>query len=154
MNDDFYQETAGKFIFSVKKGFLYIEDDVWTNIMDGDARVGVTDFLQRRGGDVVFVGLPEIGSTAKRGEEVSSFETIKAVVSITSPLDGTITDVNSVLNDKPELINKDPYGEGWIASISPFHLEEDKRHLITAEKYFELMKSNIKNELKSKNREA
>jgi len=52
------------------------------------------------------------------------------------------------------LINKDPYGEGWIASIYPFHLEEDKRHLITAEKYFELMKSKIKDELKRSKKEV
>ncbi len=154
MNDDFYRETADKFIFRVKKGLLYTEDNVWTKIVDEQARFGVTDFLQRRGGDVVFVELPKKESTARRGEEVSSFETIKAVVSIASPFDGAITEVNSALSEKPELINKDPYGEGWIASISPFHLEEDKRHFLTAEKYFELMKSKINEELKKTKREA
>jgi glycine cleavage system H protein len=59
-----------------------------------------------------------------------------------------------MLKDKPELINEDPYGEGWIALISPSHLEEDKLHLMTAEKYFELMKSQIREELKSRKREV
>ena len=153
MSGDFYQEVVDKFIFSVKKGFLYTEDDVWAKIKDGEAQFGVTDFLQRRGGDVTFVELPKKGSTVRRGEEISSFETIKAVVSIASPFDGVITEVHTILNDKPELINEDPYGEGWIALISPSHLEEDKQYLMTAEKYFELMKSRI-NELKSSKREV
>ena len=149
MSDDFYQEVAEKFIFSVKKGFLYTENDVWTEIKGGEAQFGVTDFLQRRGGDVVFIELPQKGSTVKRGAEICRFETIKAVVSIASPFDGVIKEVNTTLNDKPELINEDPYGEGWIASISLSYLDEDKGYLMTAEKYFELMKSKIKDELKS-----
>jgi len=147
MSDDFYQEVADKFIFTVKKGLLYTENDVWTKIEDGEAQIGVTDFLQRRSGDVTFVELPKKGSIIRREEEeIFSYETIKAIVSIASPFDGIITEVNTVLKDKPELINEDPYGEGWIATISPSHLEEDKRYLMTAEKYFELMKSKIKDE--------
>lgn len=153
MSDDFYQEVADKFIFNVKKGILYSEDDVWAKIKDGEAQFGVTDFLQRRGGDVTFVELPKKGSSVRRGEEIFSFETIKAVVSIASPFDGVITEVHTILKDKPELINEDPYGEGWIALIAPSHLEEDKQYLMTAEKYFELMKSRI-NELKSSTREV
>ncbi len=154
MNDDFYQEVADKFIFTVKKGFLYTEDNVWTDVLNGEARFGATDFLQRRGGDVVFVELPKEGSNVRQGAEVSSFETIKAVVSIASPLAGIITEVNSALNDKPELINKDPFGEGWIASIRPANLEEDKTRLMTAEKYFELMKSKIQAEMKRSKKET
>jgi len=147
MSDDFYQEVADKFIFTVKKGLFYTENDVWTKIKDGEAQIGVTDFLQRRSGDVTFVELPKKGSIIRREEEeIFSYETIKAIVSIASPFDGIITEVNTMLKDKPELINEDPYGEGWIATISPSHLEEDKRYLMTAEKYFELMKSKIKDE--------
>ncbi len=149
MSDDFYQEVADKFIFSVKKGLLYTENDVWIRISGGEAQFGVTDFLQRRVGDVTFVELPKNGSTVRRGEEIFSFETIKAVVSTDSPFDGVITKVNSALNDNPELLNQDPYGEGWIALISPSNLEEDKRYLMNAESYFELMKSKIKHEQKS-----
>ena len=153
MSDDFYQEVADKFIFNVKKGLLYTEDDVWAKIKNCEAQFGVTDFLQRRGGDVTFVELPKKGSTVRRGEEISNFETIKAVLPIASPFYGIITEVNTILNEKPELINQDPYGEGWIALISLSHLEEDKQYLMTAEKYFELMKSRI-NELKGSKREV
>ena len=147
MSDDFYQEVADKFIFIVKKDLLYTENDVWTKIKDGEAQIGVTDFLQRRSGDVTFVELPKKGSPVRREEEeISSFETIKAIVAIASPFNGVITEVNTMLKDKPELINEDPYGEGWIAIISPSHLEEEKKYLFSAEKYFELMKSKIKDE--------
>ncbi len=148
MNDDFYQEAVDKFIFRVKKGLLYTKDDLWIDIKEGKANFGVADFLQRRSGDVTFVELPEKGSTVKKGEEISSFETIKSVVAIASPFDGVVTEVNTTLNDKPELINEDPYGVGWIASIATSHLEEEKRCLMTAEQYFELMKSKIKDEQK------
>ena len=144
MSDEFYQEVVDKFIFTVKKDFLYTENDVWINIKDDKAQIGVTDFLQRRGGDAVFVELPKRGSNVRRLEEIANFETIKAVLSVMSPFNGVITEVNTSLNDKPELINEDPYGEGWLVLISPSNLQEEKRHLMTAEKYFELMKSKIK----------
>ncbi len=147
MSDDFYQEVADKFIFTVKKSLLYTENDVWIEIRNSKAKIGITDFLQRQGGDAVFVELPQKGKTVRRGDEISSFETIKAVVSITSPFDSTVTEVNSTLNDKPELINENPYGEGWLVIVSPLHFEEDRQYLMTAEKYFELMKSKIKDEL-------
>ena len=148
MSDEFYQEVADKFIFNVKKGLLYSEDDVWIRIKDSEAQIGVTDFLQRRGGDAIFVELPKTGSKVSRLEEIANFETIKAVLSVISPFNGVIAEVNTLLNDKPELINEDPYGEGWLVLISPSNLEEDKGHLMTAEKYFELMKSKINDELK------
>ncbi len=146
MIEDFYQETADKFIFTVKKGLLYTESDVWVQIKENGSLIGVTDFLQKRGGDAVFVQLPQIGKPVRRGDEISSFETIKAVVSVISPLDGVVSEINSTLNERPELINQDPYGEAWLILVSPSNFEEDKRHLITSEQYFELMKSKIKNE--------
>jgi len=114
----------------------------------------VTDFLQRRGGDAVFVELPKKGSNVRRLEEIAKFETIKAVLSVISPFNGVIIEVNTSLNDKPELINEDPYGVGWLVLISPSNLQEDKRHLMTAEKYFELLKSKIKDEHKSSRKEV
>ncbi|MHA2434071.1 MAG: glycine cleavage system protein H [Candidatus Thorarchaeota archaeon] len=154
MSDEYYREVADKFIFTVKKNLLYTENDVWINIKDGKAQIGVTDFLQRRGGDAVFVELPKKGSNVRRLEEIANFETMKTVLSVISPFNGVITEVNTSLNDKPELINEDPYGVGWLVLISPSNLQEDKRHLMTAEKYFELMKSKIKDEHKTSRKEV
>ena len=146
MDEDFYKEVADKFIFKVKKDLLYTESDIWVKTQDNGSLIGITDFLQKRAGDAIFVELPQEGMTVKRGDEISSLETIKAIVSVTSPLNGVVAEVNSTLKAKPELVNEDPYGEAWLILISPTHLEEDRQSLMTAEKYFELMKSKIKNE--------
>ena len=146
MDEEFYQESVDKFIFKVKKGLLYGENDAWVRTQGDRSLIGITDFLQRRGGDVVFVELPQKGKTVRRGDEISSLETIKAIVTVTSPLNGIIAEVNSALSDKPELINEDPYSDGWLAVVSPSNFDEDRQYLMSAEKYFELMKSKIKNE--------
>ena len=147
MDEEFYQESVDKFIFKVKKGLLYGENDAWVRTQGDRSLIGITDFLQRRGGDVVFVELPQKGKTVRRGDEISSLETIKAIVTVTSPLNGIIAEVNSALSDKPELINEDPYSDGWLAVVSPSNFDEDRQYLMSAEKYFELMKSRIKNEI-------
>ncbi|MFH0896921.1 MAG: glycine cleavage system protein GcvH [Candidatus Bathyarchaeota archaeon] len=148
MSDEFYQTVADKFIFKVKKGLLYTEDDIWVNVKGETFRIGVTDFFQRRGGDVVYLELPKANDNVKRQEEVVKFETIKAVSTIKSPLDGTVIEVNTLLSDKPELINEDPYGKGWLILISPSNLKDNIGRLLSAEKYFEFMNSKIKDDLK------
>lgn len=154
MSDDFYQEIADKFIFTVKKGLLYTENDVWIEIRNGKAKIGVTDFFQRRLGDAIFVELPSAEDAVKQNEPFGAVESIKAVVDLVTPLNGTVKEINQKLRDNPEPLNNDPYGEGWLVLVSPSNLKEDKRHLMTAEKYFELMKSKIKDELKKSKKEA
>ena len=154
MSEDFYQEVADKFIFTVKKGLLYTENDVWIEIKNGEAKIGVTDFFQRRLGDVVFMELPSAGDVVKENAPFGAVESIKSVVDVVTPLNGTVKEVNEKLRDNPEHLNSEPFGEGWLALISPSNLEEDKQHLMTAEKYFELMKSKIQYELKKSKQEA
>ncbi|MCJ7770504.1 glycine cleavage system protein GcvH [Candidatus Bathyarchaeota archaeon] len=148
MSDEFYQTVEDKFIFKVKKGLLYTEDDVWVKVEGKSARIGVTDFFQRRGGDIVYIVLPKVKVKVEKEEESIQFETIKAVSTIKSPLSGTIESVNDALNDRPELVNEDPYGEGWLIVVTPQKLKENLAKLLTAEKYFELMKVKIKDDLK------
>jgi glycine cleavage system H protein len=154
MSEEFYQTVADKFIFKVKKDLLYTEDDVWVNVEGESARIGVTDFFQRRGGDIVYIVLPNVNDKVEIQEEFTQFETIKAVSTIKSPLRGTIENVNDTLNDKPELVNEDPYGEGWLIIITPQKLKEDLTKLLTAEKYFDLMKLKIKDDLKKNKQKA
>ncbi|MCJ7635327.1 glycine cleavage system protein H, partial [Candidatus Bathyarchaeota archaeon] len=108
----------------------------------------------RRLGDVVFVELQSAGNTVKQNEPFGSVESIKAVVDVVTPLNGNVEEINEKLTDNPEHLNSEPYGEGWLALISPSNFEEDKQHLMTAEKYFELMKSKIKDDLKKSKKEA
>jgi len=112
MSEDFYNLTADKFIFKVARDRYYSEKDVWAKKEDSLVRVGVTDFFQRRGGDIVYMELPETGKEVKKHGEMAQLETIKAILSAEFPLGGVVNDVNSQLLDKPETVNEDPYGDG------------------------------------------
>jgi glycine cleavage system H protein len=154
MSAEYFQILADKFIFTVKKGFLYTENETWVKIENERVRVGVTDFFQRRGGDVIYIELPQVGSTVMLSEEITQVESIKTVSSINSPVEGTIVEVNSTLTNKPEAINEDPYGKGWLVLILPSNIKKDTQQLLTAKKYFELMKKKIEDELKRSKQET
>jgi len=143
-----------KFIFTVKRGLLYTENDTWVKLENGHMRVGLTDFFQRRVGDVVYIDYPEVGSKVTKSEAIAQLESIKIVSSITSPLEGTLVEVNQTLNDKPEMINEDPYERGWLVLVSPFNLTKTLDQLLTAERYFELMKVKLANEMKQRKKES
>ena len=150
MSSEFYEMAADKFIFKVKKGLLYTKNDVWIRQENGSIRLGITDLIQRRGGDIIFVQLPKVGDQVGRVEEVVQLETIKTVMDIKSPIEGTVSQINNILDAKPERINEDPYGEGWLLIISASNMDRDREELMTDEKYFELMKTKIEDELKKK----
>lgn len=86
---------------------------------DGTVTVGITDHAQDLLGDMVFVELPEIGRTVKAGQECAVVESVKAASDVYSPVTGEIVAMNEALSDSPELVNKDPYGEGWMMRIRP-----------------------------------
>lgn len=86
--------------------------------LDGStARVGISDFAQDSLGDVVFVQLPEVGATVDAGASISEVESTKSVSDIYAPVSGTVTAVNEALTTQPELVNSDPYGEGWMFEV-------------------------------------
>lgn len=139
----FLETRQGKFKFLVpKNGYYFNENDCWARIEGGVARVGVSDFLQQQGGDVTFLELPETGKKIALFEELASLETMKTVIPLISPLQGTVRAVNAQLLEKPELINQSPYHLGWIAELEVETLESDL--LLTGPAYFELLKEKIK----------
>ena len=140
-----YTHQADKFVFHVRKDLLYSRDEVWVKAEGDHVRVGVTDFAQRRGGDIVFAEISKKGTHVKRGEPLGSYETVKVVQDILSPVDGVITEINPIIDSKPEIINKDPYESGWLAVMKP---ESGVEGLLSAEEYFELMKVKVAEELK------
>ena len=85
---------------------------------DGTATIGITDHAQEELGDVVFVELPEVGATIEAGDSFGTVESVKAVSDLYTPVGGEVVEVNSSLEDSPEKINDDPYGEGWIVKLS------------------------------------
>lgn len=96
----------------------YTKDHEWVRIAGGVARIGITDYAQDALGDIVFVQLPEVGATVGSGDSFSEIESTKSVNDVYAPVTGTVTSVNEALRDRPELLNSDPYGEGWICEIT------------------------------------
>ena len=140
-----YTYQADKFVFHVRKDLLYSRDEVWVKAEGDHVRIGLTDFAQRRGGDIVFAEAQPVGTRVVSGGLLGSYESIKLVQDIISPIDGDITETNQLFDSSPEFINSDPYGEGWVAVIKPTSGVEG---LLSAEEYFELMKVKVVDELK------
>ncbi len=98
----------------------YSEDHEWALVTpEGEVRVGITDYAQDALGDVVFVKLPDVGDAVTAGESFGEVESTKSVSDVYAPVTGTVVQVNLELNDAPNRLNDDPYGEGWICVIEP-----------------------------------
>lgn len=96
----------------------FTEDHEWIELhSDGTATIGITDFAQQQLGDLVYVEVPEVGTAIIKGEDVSVIESVKAASDLIAPVTGTIIEVNSQLDDEPELVNEDPMGAGWFIKI-------------------------------------
>ncbi|MCW3997551.1 MAG: glycine cleavage system protein GcvH [Candidatus Bathyarchaeota archaeon] len=135
-----------KWTFHVPTDRVYNENDCWAKFDDVITTIGITDFLQNMIGDIVFVELPEIGSRVEQFGEVGSFEGMKAVLDLISPVSGVVKKVNEELNEKPELLNQDPYGKGWFVEVEAVDFETEKEFLLGPHAYFEVMKRKIEQE--------
>ncbi|MFB6192566.1 MAG: glycine cleavage system protein GcvH [Haloarculaceae archaeon] len=105
--------------FEVPEDCRYLETHEWARDEDGTVRVGISDFAQDELGDVVFVELPSEGEAVTAGEPFGVVESIKAVSDLYAPVSGTVAAANERLFDEPELVNEDPFGDGWMLSIEP-----------------------------------
>jgi glycine cleavage system H protein len=115
----------------------YTNDHEWARSEDGAVRVGITDFAQDALGDVVFVSLPAAGSTVKKGDTLGEIESTKSVSEIYAPISGEVVAVNADLAGEPQKVNEDPYGDGWICTISP-SAPGELDDLLDAQSYREL----------------
>ena len=97
----------------------YTKEHEWVRAEAGTARVGITDYAQDNLGDVVFVQLPEVGAVLEAGDVMGEIESTKSVSEIYAPVAGEVTEVNLALEDEPQLVNGDPYGEGWMVVLAP-----------------------------------
>ncbi len=122
----------------VKDNLLYTETHEWVEIIGDEAVIGITDYAQHELGDIVYVELPEIGDNVERGEGFGSIEAVKAVEDILSPISGEVIAINEELEDVPEIINKDAFGDGWIMKLKIADKNE-LEDLINAEKYKQLI---------------
>ena len=104
---------------NVPDDLKYSEDHEWVRQEGAKVRFGITDYAQDALGDVVFVQVPAVGSVVTRGASISEVESTKSVSDIYAPVSGTVVEANEELDDGPQRLNEDPYGEGWIAVIEP-----------------------------------
>ncbi len=118
------------------KGIKYHKEHTWAKIEGNKATVGITDYAQEALGDIVYIELPEAGSAVSAGESMSEIESTKATSPVISPVTGTVTEVNTALEDEPEIINPDPYGKGWIAIVEI----SKETELLDAASYDEFLK--------------
>jgi glycine cleavage system H protein len=110
---------AGSERGAIPEDLRYTEDHGWARDDGGLVRVGITDFAQGALGDVVFVTTPEVGATVAAGEPMGELESTKSVADVVAPVSGLVEAVNERLDGEPELVNADPYGDGWIALVRP-----------------------------------
>jgi glycine cleavage system H protein len=120
--------------FDVPDDLSYLESHEWTTTDDDTVRIGVSDFAQDELGDVVFVELPAVGDEIEAGSAFGVVESIKAVSDLYAPISGEVTAVNEELFDQPELVNDDPFGDGWMLEVEPSD-ETEFDELLSADEY-------------------
>jgi glycine cleavage system H protein len=105
--------------YEVREGLYYHKEHFWAKIEDGLVRFGATDYGQKALKEIVFVELLEVGDEVKQNDAYGTLESVKAVVDLIAPVSGTVKEVNEALMDNPDAINKDPYGNGWLITVTP-----------------------------------
>lgn len=146
---EFLEYTLDKFTFRVATDRYYNADGVWAKEENGQVTIGLSDFLQQRSGDIAFAEVAEPGTELGSGDEVANVETIKIDISLPSPVSGTVTETNPAMEMEPEVINEDPYGEGWLAIVEASNWPADRARLLNPQAYYEHMVAEAEEEAKN-----
>ncbi|MGV8074674.1 MAG: glycine cleavage system protein GcvH [Syntrophobacteraceae bacterium] len=120
----------------------YTKDHEWARTEGDKVRIGITDYAQDRLGDIVFVEVSEVGASIKKGEQCGTLESVKAVSEVFMPVGGQIVSINTSLKESPELVNANPYGDGWMAEVKPENPNEID-DLMSGDAYLEMLKGMI-----------
>jgi len=147
---DYLEFRVDKFVFKVAVDCLYSEEGVWVKLEEPYVRIGISDYLQQRSGDVAFVEVKPVDTVLVVGEEVAVIETIKVNISLTAPVTGKVIDVNPALGTSPEAINFDPYGAGWLVIIEATEWDTNLKQLMTPQAYCAKIKREAEQEVKDK----
>jgi glycine cleavage system H protein len=143
---EYLETTVDKFTFRVATDRYYTDEGLWALAEGNHVRIGVSDFVQQRSGDVAFAEVKPAGTTLAAGDEVAVIETIKVDIGLLAPVSGTVVEVNPAMDAEPEVVNRDPYGEGWLAVIEANDWDADRANLLSPEQYFEVMKRTAEEE--------
>ena len=130
--------------YEVPEGLYYHKEYLWARVEKERARIGITDYAQKQLREIVYVELPSVGDTIAQGEPFGTVESVKAVSDLIAPISGTIEEVNEELESKPELLNEDPYGKGWLLVITPTNLDAELKEIMDFKASVEWHKELIK----------
>jgi glycine cleavage system H protein len=148
-----HEISVDKFTFRAAADRLYSPDGLWAQPLDEPAarpqrvRVGITDYLQQRSGDVAFATPRPSGTVVERGGDLADLETVKVNLVLASPVRGVIAEANGALGGEPEAVNQDPYGAGWLVVVAVDDWETERGHLMTAEAHLERVRRDAEIEL-------
>ena len=147
---NYLEYKIDKFIFRIADDRYYSDEGLWVKEENDYVRIGISDYLQQRSGDVAFVEIKPKGTHVDAGEELSVIETIKVNISLVSPVAGEVLEVNPILETSPEAINQDPYGNGWLAVINPEKGKSSTKQLLDPQTYLSKIKLDAEQELNAK----
>jgi glycine cleavage system H protein len=116
--------------YEVPEGLYYSKDFEWVKVEGDKIRMGLTDYAQKSLREIVYAELPNVGGDVKQGEPYGTVESVKAVSDLVSAVSGIIQEINDEVQSKPELLNEDPYGKGWLLIVKPANLQADLANLM------------------------
>jgi glycine cleavage system H protein len=116
--------------YEVPEGLCYHKEYLWARVEKGKAKIGMTDFAQKQLREIVYVELPSAGDTITQNDPFGTVESVKAVSDLIAPISGTIEEVNEELESKPELLNEDPYGKGWLLVVTATNLDAELKKIM------------------------
>jgi glycine cleavage system H protein len=144
---DYIEFTVDKFTFKVAIDRYYSMEGLWVKREGNNIRIGISDYLQQRSGDVAFSEVKPIGTKLAFGDELAVIETIKVDISLSSPVAGRVIELNPAMQTTPEIINQDPYGSGWLAVIEPDEAYAHVEQLLDPQAYFARIKHEAEREI-------
>jgi glycine cleavage system H protein len=127
--------------YEVPEGLYFSKDFEWVKIEGDKIRMGITDYAQKSLREIVYAELPSVGSEVKQGEPYGTLESVKAVSDLVSAISGNIQEVNDEVQSKPETLNEDPYGKGWLLVVKPQNLQAELANLMDFDKAVEWHKA-------------
>lgn len=149
---EYIETSVDKFTFRVATDRLYTSGGVWVFWVQPHQgnrfRIGLADYLQKHSGDIAFASVKPPGTKLAVGDDFAEIETVKVLLILPSPISGVVVEVNQALEDSPEIVNEDPYDEGWLAVIEAANWKADRAALLEPRAYFSVMQSQIEQERK------
>jgi len=127
--------------YEVPEGLYFSKDFEWVKIEGDKIRMGITDYAQKSLREIVYAELPSVGTEVKQNEPFGTLESVKAVSDLVSAISGTIQEVNDEVQSKPETLNEDPYGKGWLLVVKPSNLQAELANIMDFEKAVEWHKA-------------